>query len=91
MTDNGASPFSLRDRKSKQWLLCSVLAMFKLFRCILVLAKPMIVAKTVPNARAMTTLTKEQRLELRESGSVLLRKGPLANRVAFAKRGSAKK
>ena len=48
------------------------------------LAKPMIVAKTVPNARAMTTLTKEQRLELRGSGFVLLREPPLANRVAFA-------
>ena len=59
--------------------------MFKFFRHMLVLAKPMIVAKMVPNARAMTTLTKEQRLELRGSGFVLLREPPLANWVAFAK------
>jgi hypothetical protein len=71
-------------RGSKQWLLRFVPAAFKLFRCMLVLAKPMKVAETVPTTGVMTTLTKEQRLELRGSGLILHRELPLANRVALA-------
>ena len=73
-----------RSRGSKQWLLRFVHAAFKLFRCMLVLAKPMKVAETVPSTGVMTTLTKEQRLELRGSGLILHRELPLANRVALA-------
>ena len=71
-------------RGSKQWVLRFVPVVFKLFRCMLVLAKPMKVAETVPNTGIMTTLTKEQRLELRGSGLILHREFPLANRVALA-------
>ena len=71
-------------RGSKQWLLRFMPAAFKLFRCMLVLAKPMKVAGTVPSAGVMTTLTKERRLELRGSGLILHRELPLANRVALA-------
>ena len=71
-------------RGSKQWLLRFVLAAFKLFSCMLVLAKPMTVAQTVPSTGVMIALTKEQRLELRGSGLVLHREPPLANRVALA-------
>ena len=71
-------------RGSKQWLLRFVPAAFKLFRCMLVLAKPSKVAETVPSTGVMTTLTKEQRLELRRSGLILHRELPLANRVALA-------
>ena len=69
---------------SKQWLLRFVHAAFKLFRCMLVLAKPMKVAEAVPSTGVMTTLTKEQRLELRGSALILHRELPLANRVALA-------
>ena len=69
---------------SKQWLLRFVRAAFKLFRCMLVPAKPMKVAEMVPSREFMTTLTKEQRLELRGSGLILHRESPLANRVALA-------
>ena len=58
---------------SKQWLLCFMPSAFKLFRCMLVLAKPMKVAETVPSTGVITTLTKEQRLELRGSGLILHR------------------
>ena len=71
-------------RGSKQWLLRFVPAAFKLFRCMLVLAKPMKVAETVPSTGVMTTLTKEQRLKLRGSGLIMHRELPLANRVALA-------
>ena len=71
-------------RGSTQWLLRFVPAAFKLFRCMLVLAKPMKVAETVPNTGVVTPLTKEQRLELRGNGLILHRELPLANRVALA-------
>ena len=71
-------------RGSKQWLMRFVPAAFKLFRCMLVLAKPMKVAETVPSTGVMTALTKEQRLEWWGSGLILHRELPLANRVALA-------
>ena len=70
-------------RGSKQWLLRFMLAAFKLFRFMLVLAKPMKVAETVPSTRVMTTLTKGQRLELRGSGLIVHWELPWANRVAL--------
>ena len=69
---------------SKQWLLRFVPAAFKPFRCMLVPAKPMKVAETVPSIGVLTTLTKEQRLEFRKSGHILHRELPLANRVPLA-------
>ena len=71
-------------RGSKQWLLHFVPAAFKPFRCMPVLAKPMKVAETSPSTGVMTTLTKEQRVELPGSGLILHRELPLANRVALA-------
>ena len=59
-------------------------AAFNLFRCMLVLAKPMKVAETVPSAGVMTASTKEQRLELRGSGLILHRELPLAKQLALA-------
>ena len=49
-------------RGSEQWVLCFVPAAFKLFRCMLVLAKPMKLAAAVPSTGVVTTLTKEERL-----------------------------
>ena len=71
-------------RGSEQRLLRFVLHAFKLFLCMLVLAKLLKVAETVPSTGVMTTMTKEQLLELRGSGLILHRELPLANRVALA-------
>ena len=71
-------------RGSNQLLLRFVLAAFKLFSCMLVLAKPMTVAQTVPRTGVLTAVTKEKRLELRKSGLILHREPPLTNRVALA-------
>ena len=76
---------------SKQWVLRFVPGAFKLFRCRLVLAKPMKGAETVPNRGVMTTLTKEQWLELREVGLYSIRNCHWPTRLPLHKSGPAKK
>ena len=73
-----------QSRGSKRWLLRFVRAAFKVFRCMLVLAKAMTVGQTVPSRGVLTALTKEQRLEVWGSGLILHGESPLANWVAVA-------